>query len=162
MLAPLAQASVDADPWRFQWHPEVWVLVAFLTGAFLYAVKVIGPKAVPAGTPVVTRKNIYAFVGAMTMLWVASDWPMHDISEEYLYSGHMLQHMMLSYFLPPLALLATPPWLLRVLIGDRRLYSGLKFLTRPVVAGVLFNVVVMVTHVPLVVNASVENGPLPA
>ena len=23
------------DPWRFQWHPEVWVLVAFLTGAYI-------------------------------------------------------------------------------------------------------------------------------
>ena len=38
----------------------------------------------------------------MVMLWVRRDWPMHDISEEYLYSAHMLQHMMLSYFLPPL------------------------------------------------------------
>ena len=48
------------------------------------------------------------------MLWAASDWPIHDIGEEYLYSVHMLQHMMLSYFLPPLVLLATPEWLLRV------------------------------------------------
>ena len=58
----------------------------------------------------------------MTMLFVASDWPIHDIGEQYLYSVHMLQHMMLSYFLPPLALLATPEWLLRTLIGDGRLY----------------------------------------
>ena len=50
----------------------------------------------------------------MVLLWAASDWPIHDIGEEYLYSAHMLQHMMLSYFLPPLALLATPEWLLRV------------------------------------------------
>ncbi|NND73986.1 MAG: cytochrome c oxidase assembly protein [Ilumatobacter sp.] len=159
-MAPVTQASLDVDPWKFQWHPEVWVLVAFLTGAFVYMVRVIGPRAVPAGEPVVTRRNLYAFVGAMAMLWVASDWPLHDISEEYLYSAHMLQHMMLSYFLPPLALLATPPWLLRVLIGDGRLYRATAFLARPVVAGVLFNVVVMVTHIPLVVTASVESGPL--
>ena len=42
----------------------------------------------------------------MLMLWAASDWPIHDIGENYLYSAHMLQHMMLSYFLPPLAILA--------------------------------------------------------
>ena len=118
MLAQAADTAISSDPWRFQWHPEVWILVAFLTSAFIYMVRVIGPKAVPAGEQAVTRKNIYAFVGAMLMLWVASDWPMHDISEEYLYSAHMLQHMMLSYFLPPLALIATPPWLLRVLIGN--------------------------------------------
>jgi putative membrane protein len=72
----------------------------------------------------------------------------------------MLQHMMLTYFLPPLALLATPTWLMRVLVGDGRLYRGLTFMAKPVVAGVLFNLAIIVTHVPLVVNASVENGPL--
>ena len=103
----LAQ-ELDLDPWNFQWHPEVWLLVGFLTLAYIYMVRVIGPNAVAPGTPVVTRGNTYAFIAAMAMLWVASDWPLHDISEEYLYSAHMLQHMMLSYFLPPLALMATP------------------------------------------------------
>ena len=72
----------------------------------------------------------------------------------------MLQHMMLSYFLPPLALLATPEWLLRVLVGDGRAYAVLRWFCHPVVAGVLFNVAVMVTHIPGVVNASVQHGPL--
>lgn len=148
------------DPWRFQWHPEVWVLVGFLTLAYVYMVRAIGPKAVPPGHPVVTRFNVGCFVAAMFMLWVASDWPIHDIGEEYLYSVHMVQHMMLSFFLPPLVLMATPQWLLRVLIGDGRLYRAIAFLCRPVVAAVLFNAVIIITHIPGVVNASVESGPL--
>lgn len=148
------------DPWKFQWHPEVWVLVTFLIGAYVYMVRAIGPKAVPEGVPAVTRKNKIAFASAMLMLWLASDWPLHDIAEEYLYSAHMLQHMALSFFLPPLALLATPTWLMRVLVGDGRLYSAVKFLTRPVIAGVMFNMVIMVTHIPIMVNESVESGPL--
>jgi putative membrane protein len=154
----LAQA-LDTEAWNFQWHPEVWILVATLTASYVYMVRVIGPKAVGEGNPAVSRTNVYSFAGAMAMLWIASDWPLHDISEEYLYSAHMLQHMMLSYFLPPLVLLATPTWLMRVLVGDGRFYRVVVFFTRPVVAGVLFNVVVMITHIPLVVNASVENGP---
>jgi putative membrane protein len=55
--------------------------------------------------------------------------------------------------------MATPTWLMRVLVGDGRFYRVVVFFTRPVVAGVLFNVVVMITHIPLVVNASIENGP---
>ncbi|MGB0112427.1 MAG: cytochrome c oxidase assembly protein [Ilumatobacteraceae bacterium] len=149
-----------ADPWRFQWHPEVWVLVTCLTIAYVYMVRVIGPKAVPAGQPAVSRFNIGCFVGAMAMLWVASDWPIHDIGEEYLYSAHMLQHMMLSYFLPPLVLMATPEWLLRVLIGDGRLYRIVAFMCRPVFAALAFNAVIIITHIPGVVNASVDNGPL--
>jgi putative membrane protein len=148
------------NPWAFQAHPEVWALVAFLVGAYIYAVRVIGPTAVPAGHPAVSRRQIGWFVGAIAMLWVASDYPIHDIGEGYLYSGHMLQHMMLSYFLPPMVLLATPEWLLRLLIGNGRLYAALRWLCHPVVAGLGFNVVVMITHIPGVVNNSVESAPL--
>jgi putative membrane protein len=153
-------AQTFLDPWRFQWHPEVWVLILFLSGAYVYMVRVIGPQAVPEGQPPVTRRHIGCFVGAMVMLWAASDWPMHDISEEYLYSMHMLQHMMLSYFLPPLVLMATPEWLLRVLVGQGRGYRVLRFFTQPVVAAVLFNMIVIVTHIPDVVAASVTSGAL--
>jgi len=159
----LSQAEIDGvslSPWDWEFHPEVWVLVAFLTGAYIYTVRVIGPKAVPEGVEPVSRKNKWAFGFAMATLWIASDWPMHDISEEYLYSAHMLQHMMLSFFLPPLALLATPTWLARVLIGDGKLYNAIRFMAKPVVAGVSFNVIIMVTHIPLMVNLSVQNGPL--
>ena len=117
------QTEGVTDPFRFQAHLDVWLLVAVLTGAYVYMVRVVGPHAVAAGQQVVTRRNVAAFVAAMVMLWLASDWPIHDIGEQYLYSVHMLQHMMLSYFLPPLALLATPEWLLRVLVGDGRLYA---------------------------------------
>ena len=160
MLSVLAQASLTADRFRFAWHPEVWLLVGFLTGAYVYMVRVIGPHAVPLGQPVVTRRQWSCFGAAMLLLWAASDWPIHDLGEQYLYSVHMLQHMMLSYFLPPLALLATPAWLLRTLVGNGRLYSALRWLCRPIAAGVVFNLAVMVTHVPGVVNASVESGPL--
>jgi putative membrane protein len=149
---------VDVDPFRLQLHPDVWLLVAFLIGSYVYMVRVVGPHAVVAGQQVVTRRNIAAFVGAMALLWAASDWPIHDLGENYLYSVHMLQHMMLSYFLPPLALLATPEWLLRTLVGHGRAYGALRRLCHPVVAGVLFNLSVMVTHIPGVVTASVENG----
>ncbi len=153
-------ADVPVDPLAFQWHPEVWVLVTFLTASYIYMVRVIGPNAVPKGQPVVSRANTISFVLAMVMLWVASDWPLHDIGEEYLYSAHMVQHMMLSYFLPPLALMATPTWLARVLLGNGGVYRFVKWFTMPVIAGVLFNGMVMFIHIPLIVNESVANGPL--
>lgn len=147
------------DPWRFQAHPELWLLIAFLVGAYVYSVRVIGPQAVSEG-PVVTRRNITAFVAAMTVLWLASDWPMHDLAEEYLYSMHMLQHMALSYFVPPLALLALPEWMFRALVGEGRAYRVVRWFSKPVIAGVLFNVVVMTTHIPGLVNRSASSSPL--
>ena len=153
-------ADLTENPLAFQWHPEVWLLVSFLTGAYIYMVRVIGPRAVPNGQPVVSRMNMISFPLAMLMLWIASDWPLHDIAEEYLYSAHMIQHMMLSYFLPPLALMATPTWLARTLLGQGALYGVVRFMAKPVVAGVLFNAMVMILHIPLLVNASLDNGAL--
>jgi putative membrane protein len=149
-----------ADPWRFQANPEVYVLVVFLIAAYVYSIRVIGPRAVPPGETVVTRQNVGCFAGAMAMLFAASTWPIHQIAEDYLYSVHMLQHMMLAFFMPPLVLLATPQWLMRLLVGTGRTWRVVKFMTKPVVAAVVFNVVVMVTHIPPVVNAAVQSAPL--
>lgn len=153
------EPTVNTDPWRFQPHPEIWLLVIGLVAAFIYAIRVIGPKVAPEGQ-VISRRQVWTFVLMISLLWWASDWPMHDLAEEYLYSVHMVQHYVLSYFVPPLALLATPEWLFRLLVGNARTYRVIKFATKPVVAGLVYNTVVMVTHIPQVVNASADGGPL--
>ncbi|MFM7892418.1 MAG: cytochrome c oxidase assembly protein [Actinomycetota bacterium] len=166
MIAPAALVAETADvvvsPWRFQAHPEVWLLVAFVVASWWYAVRVIAPHTpeVRAGAPAITDRQRRLFVLAVVMLWLASDWPIHDISEEYLYSVHMFQHMALSYFLPPLMLLATPVWLFRAIIGSQRAGRVITWFAKPVIAGVIFNVMVMVTHIPALVNRSVANAPL--
>lgn len=155
-----ARYVTTSDYWRFQAHPEVWLLVAAVGGGWWYATHHIGPKVVPEGSLLVTRRQWRAFLAAWLLLWVASDWPIHDLGEHALYSVHMLQHMMLSYFMPPLLLLGTPTWLARLVVGDGRAYRVLKRLAHPVVAGLLFNTAVVATHVPGAVNAAVTNGTL--
>lgn len=155
----LDDAAAIAQVWKFHPHPEVWVLMVFLISAYVYMVRVIGREAVPDG-PAITRKQLWCFVLAMLMFWTASDWPLHDLAENYLYSAHMLQHMMMSYFLAPLVLLSIPEWMARTLVGNGRVYRGMRFLTGPIVAALAFNSYVMVTHIPGVVNASVQSAAL--
>jgi putative membrane protein len=149
-----------ADPWAFNAHPEVWALVVFFVGAYVYMARVIGPRAVPAGVSPVSRRQVAYFSGAVALFWFAADWPVHDIGEGYLYSVHMFQHMVFSYFVPPLALMSIPTWMARAIVGDGRAYRVFRFFSSAVVAGVIFNMVVMLLHVPGLVNASTENGPL--
>lgn len=152
--------AADTDIWRWQPHPEVWVLVAGAIFLAWYAVKVVGPNAVPAGEPVYERRHAIAYVAAIASLWAASDWPMHDVSEEYLYSVHMIQHLIISFIVPPLLLAATPEWLARLIMSsDGRVGAWTRRMTHPVVAGVTFNIVVALTHLTWTVNTSVTNGP---
>ena len=159
MLITSIEPTLNADPWRYQQHLEIWVLIIGLIVAFVYAIRVVGPKVVPNGE-VISRKQIRTFSLMIFLLLVASDWPLHDIAEEYLYSMHMLQHTILTYIIPPLALLAIPEWLFRLLVGKGRSYRVIRFLTRPVIAAVTYNAVLLITHIPALVNRSAAGGPL--
>jgi putative membrane protein len=144
----------------FKWvpHPEVWLLVISVIVLYVWAGRVIGPKAVGPGQPVYTRKQIWCFVAGVAMLEGAADWPVHDIGEKYLYLVHMSQHLVLTLFMPPLLLIATPEWLARLVLGKGRVNAAVHRLARPVVAGAIFNVLVLASHAPWVVDTASTQG----
>jgi putative membrane protein len=151
--------AADTDIWRFQPHPEVWFIIVVIVGFGYWVTRVLGPKAVAQGEPVVGRRQKVCFTAAVLLLWAASDWPVHDISEEYLYGAHMIQHMLITLVIPPLFLLSVPEWLARLIVStDGSSGVWVRRFTRPVVAAVLFNVLIAVTHLKPVVNFSIENG----
>jgi len=155
----MAATLLAVSAWDYEFHPEVWLLIAAIIGLGVYSVRSIGPLVVPAGEPVVTIAQKRFFIAGVGLLWLAADWPMHDIAEEHLYFVHMLQHLLISFIVPPLLLLAMPAWLARLIIledgGPQRV---LRFFAKPLVAGVLFNVLQVLTHWGAVVDISVRSG----
>ena len=147
------------DAWSWQPHPEVWLLIAGIVGLGVYTTRVIGPKVVPAGSPVVTARQRRFFALAVVMLAIAADWPMHDIAEQYLYSVHMLQHLLITFFIPIFFLQATPEWLARLVLGgSTQASTTLRRLAKPIVAGVIFNALAAITHWNGVVQLSADSG----
>jgi putative membrane protein len=152
--------TVATDFWKWHPHPEVWVLIASLTGLGFYISRVIGPKVVAPGEVAVTLRQKRFFATGVSLLWLASDWPIHDIGEKYLYSVHMVQHLLITIVVAPLFLLATPTWLARLIIGDGWFAGGIiRRLCHPVAAGVIYNAVFVFTHWPAVVDNSVKSAP---
>jgi putative membrane protein len=161
MAVLAAVLAAAAEPWEFRAHPPVWVLLLGIIALGAYSVRVIGPKVVPSGMTIATTRQRSAFVVAVILMWVASDWPLHDIGENYLYSAHMVQHLLMAYVVAPLFLLATPRWLVDLLLADgSRIARAVLWVTRPVPAGVLFNAITILLHAPGVVRISVESGPM--
>jgi len=143
----------------WQPHPEVWLLVVAVIAFGVYASRVIQPHAVAAGGAPITTKQRWWFVIGVITLWVASDWPLHDLAEERLYGMHMLQHMVLTVVMPPAMLLATPEWLRRVILGNGKGKRWFHRLARPLPAAIGYNVMAAASHWKGIVNLSVENGP---
>lgn len=134
-------------------HPDVLVVVGTLAIGYAWAVRRLGPVRVHPIERAVSRTQVAFFTAGLLTLFVASYWPIHDLAEGHLYSVHMVQHMMLSLIAPPLLMIGTPAWLWRAVLG-RRGVAVLSVLTKPLLALVLFNIVIAVSHIPAVVTMS--------
>lgn len=138
-------------PWHL--HADVWALVLALTVGYRYATT----RWLPAGQTHPRRLNL-PFAAGVVALWFGADWPVHDLSEDYLLSVHMTQHLVFTLVAPPLLLVGTPAWLLRRVLGP--LLPLVASLARPLLAGLMFNALVVFTHWPVVVDAALRSEPL--
>jgi putative membrane protein len=142
------------------WHPhvDVWALI----GAFavLYALAVRRERARRPGERVVSRFQLGCFASGLGVMWLASDWPVHDVAEGYLYSAHMVQHLLLTLVVALLLLGGIPAWMARKVLGRGRGLRLVRSLSRPVFGLIQFNLVLVLSHWPVVVEATVKYHPL--
>jgi putative membrane protein len=141
--------------WDDLWHPWVLLFSAAVTVGYLYA---IGPlrRSRNLGEPV-SGWQAASFLGALWLIYLAEGTPVHLLAENYLFSAHMLQHVILTVFMPPLLLMGTPPWMLRPLLRVRRLAAVMRQLTRPLPALVLFNLIYSIWHMPVLYSSAVSS-----
>lgn len=137
----------------FDPHWGTVVLAAVLEGGYIWAVLRLGPAVLPVGERPATRRHVWLYsIGVLTIL-VAAGWPIHDLSERYLFSVHMFQHLLISMVAPALMLAGMPEWLVRRLVRPRAVNRVVRTFARPFLALVLFNAVIVVTHWPDAVNS---------
>lgn len=141
-------------------HADVLVFVALLLGGYVWAVRKWGPLHTTPGEPAVTFAQKCLFASGVFVLWLGASSPIHELSEDYLFSVHMVQHLLFSLVAPPLLLMGVPGWMLRHLLGPRFLLGPLRRITRPLPALVIFNGYLLFSHWPGFVNATVQSEPL--
>lgn len=150
----LGIVSPTANPWAFHAHPDTWFVIVFSGYLYWYAMRRLGPRLLGPTVRVVTRRQVLCFSAGLFFLEVAGDWPLHDLAENYLYSAHMFQHMLISLVAPPLLLLGCPAWLVRWILRPKWAAGTVRVLARPLVAGIMFNAVVAISHAPFWVDGT--------
>ena len=103
------------------------------------------------------RGRRYRFLGGVAALLLGATWPIHDLAEGYLYSMHMVQHMLFTFVAAPLLLTGTPAWMWRALLRPAAVRAVWALLTRPLVALIVANGVLFLIHWPAVVSLSVRS-----
>lgn len=138
----------------FPIYPDAILLALLLEGAYLYAVSKLRRRLPDAGR--VKRSQVVAFTLGVLVFYLASGTPLTELSEEYLASAHMLQHLLYTLVMAPLLLAGVPSWLWQALLYRRRLLPTARLLARPLVAFALFNAVLVLTHLPSVVDLALR------
>ena len=98
------------------------------------------------------KHTLYFGLGLLT-LWIALETPIDTISDYYLDSVHMLQHVILAFVAPPLMLLGLSPSMVARLVK----VPGLRAATEPIAAQVIAMVVMIGWHLPPLYDATLRN-----
>ena len=151
--------EVDFTPefsW-LDWGGDISVVAAvfFLEVVYLLSVGPLRTRF-PGSSDVPTRRIVLFTVGLWSIFFALYS-PLDPLSDYYLFSAHMIQHLFLVLVGPPLMLLGTPGWMLRPILKLPGVYPVAKLLTFPVLAALLFNVVFAIWHVPAVYEAGLNS-----
>jgi putative membrane protein len=141
------------------WNADPGVVVGLLALGAVYAGATLRRRRLDPEARVEPDK-VAAFAGALLVLFVALTGPVHDLSDYYLFSAHMVQHMLLAFAMPPLLLHGVPGWMLRPLLRDPRVRGLGRRLTRPSGAFACFNLVLVAWHLPPLYNLAMEQHPV--
>jgi len=154
-VPPLGPEGFDWTAWHV--HPSVVIGLGVLGAAYVAASlwrRRLDPDAQVDGAKAVS------FAGGLLVLFGALTGPLHDLSDYYLFSAHMVQHMLLVFAVPPLLLYGTPAFMLRPLLRDERWLRLGRALTRPAGAFATFNLVLVAWHLPPLYNLAMERHPV--
>jgi putative membrane protein len=130
--------------WTWSWDPTVLAGTLALVGGYLWLI-----RSTARSTAWSPMSRLY-FAGALLVLFAALESPIDVGGDHYLFSLHMLQHLLLAMIVPPLLLLGLPEqW---------RAFDRIR--VSPLAANIVFNLVLAVWHLPFLYEATLRNEPI--
>ena len=133
----------------FTVHWSTAVGVAALWGLYEWRARATpaSERQEPAGEPPgPSRVQRASFVGGLLVMFLSLNGPLHDLSDYYLFSAHMVQHLTLTLIVPALRVRRVA-WIARGVTGPRGAF-------------VIFNVVIAAWHIPELYNTAMAYHPL--
>ena len=135
-------ASLSLTSWT--WEPTVLAGILAMAAAYVWLIRSRGREA--SWSPLARAY----FAAGLLAMFLALASPIDTGGDRYLFSLHMLQHLLLAMVVPPLLLLGLPEqWR-----AFRRVHVS------PLAANVIFNLVLAVWHLPFLYEATLRNEPV--
>ena len=136
--------------WDF--HPSISIGLGILTALYFW---VIGParRRWNLGREA-TKLEKGFFISAVVTLELSLDGPIHHLADNYLFSVHMFQHLMITLIGPLLLLAGIPGWVWEQVLRVPVLGAVFRWAVKPVWAFLIYNGVLIAFHLPGAYNAT--------
>jgi len=142
----------------WSWEPSVLIGLSLVAGGYAVLVSPLR-RRLDWGGPVPFGRQLCFYLGTVSV-FVALVSPLDILADEFLFSAHMAQHMLLTFVAAPLWLIGLPGWVPEQLASRARLVWAGTRLTQPAVAFVVFNGAMWEWHIPVAYDAALRSEPL--
>ncbi len=139
----MTSGQLFAQAWDFQ--PTVIFGSAGLFFAYLWVVRFR-----------INRKTVLFGSGVLLMLLVLIG-PLDFLGDQYLFSAHMMEHILLYLAVPPLLLLGLPPAPVTSLLSIKIAAKAERLLRKPTIAWLVAVGTMWLWHLPALYNAALNN-----
>ena len=153
---PLLHAGATIRLTSFTMHWSTVIGLAALAGLYEWRARAVVDVASNGRSPMSDVRRWYFYAGLLTIFFSLNGW-LHDLSDFYLFSAHMVQHLLLTMLVPPLLIAGTPGGMLRPLLRNRIVAAVARAVTRPKVCFAAFNIVLAAWHTPPLYNLAMAH-----
>lgn len=145
------QPEASFKLWPWSWHASVVIGCLALVGLYLLCMTRWRRRL---GAPDDRFENGRAalFLSGIAVVLLSLDGPMHDLSDQYFFSTHMIQHLLLAQVFPILFLTGLPLWLKRGLLRPRVVGDTWAVLAGVPCGVLLYTIVFSMWHFPVFYN----------
>jgi len=144
----------------FTVHPSTVIGIVGLATLYERGMRV-ARRTPTAETSRVQRPATRAFFySALVILFLSLNGWLHDLSDSYLFSAHMVQHLMLALVVAPFLIMGTPGELLRPILALPGVMPVARWITAPSCCFAIFTVVVAGWHLPPLYNYALLHHPV--
>src|SRR5688572_257320 len=147
-LNPLLHVGASVSFSSFTLHWSTVIGLAGLAGLYEY-----GGRRLKGD---LSSRRWYFYAALLVIFFSLNGW-LHDLSDWYLFSAHMVQHLLLTLLMPPLLIAGVPGWMLRPLTQRPGIGAVARLLTRPKICFAVFNITVAFWHLPQFYNAALAD-----
>jgi putative membrane protein len=129
------------------WSPYLLIFTILIT--FLYFYITGSGRHHFKDSEEISNKQRAFFLSSMILFYLVKGSPV-DLLSHLMLSAHMTQMAILYLVIPPILLMGMPAWLLRKVINLRVIKPVFRFISKPLIALFVFNVLFSLYHIPVV------------